>query len=191
MPYIVKGATRSDLPAYLAARGAKIGAEVGVYRGEYSEELCKGIPGLHLLCIDAWAPFMGADGREIYRSTASAYIEALARLAPYDCVFIRQWSPLAATLVPDKSLDFIYLDGDHRYAPVVADLVAWLPKLKVGGIIAGHDYEERPNKHNAVSVAVKGWTQCYNVLPWFVLGRTRVRPGEPHEIHRTFLWEVR
>lgn len=40
----------------------------------------------------------------------------------------------------DGSLDFIYIDADHRYMPVVRDIELYLPKLKKGGIIAGHDY---------------------------------------------------
>jgi predicted O-methyltransferase YrrM len=38
------------------------------------------------------------------------------------------------------SLDFVFIDGDHRYECVLADIQAWLPKVKAGGIIAGHDY---------------------------------------------------
>jgi len=40
----------------------------------------------------------------------------------------------------DKSLDAVYLDGDHTYAGVTEDIVAWLPKVKPGGIICGDDY---------------------------------------------------
>jgi hypothetical protein len=40
----------------------------------------------------------------------------------------------------DKSLDFVFIDGDHRYECVKADIEAWLPKVKPGGILAGHDY---------------------------------------------------
>lgn len=40
----------------------------------------------------------------------------------------------------DKSLDFVYIDGDHSYESCKKDLELWLPKVKDGGIIAGHDY---------------------------------------------------
>ena len=46
----------------------------------------------------------------------------------------------AAKLYQDKSVDFVFIDGDHRYEMVVRDIEAWFPKLKIGGIIAGHDY---------------------------------------------------
>ena len=46
----------------------------------------------------------------------------------------------AAKLVPDKSLDYIYIDGDHTYEGLMKDLNAWYPKLADGGMISGHDY---------------------------------------------------
>ena len=40
----------------------------------------------------------------------------------------------------DNSLDFVFIDGDHRYEPVKNDILAWLPKMKIGSILSGHDY---------------------------------------------------
>lgn len=48
----------------------------------------------------------------------------------------------AAALYSDNSLDYIFLDGDHNYEGIKADLIAWYPKLKSGGLFAGHDYEQ-------------------------------------------------
>ena len=41
--------------------------------------------------------------------------------------------------VPDQSLDFVYIDGDHSYEAVKKDIIAWIPKVKIGGVICGHD----------------------------------------------------
>ena len=41
----------------------------------------------------------------------------------------------------DESLDFVFVDAAHDYDNVKADIIAWLPKVKPGGIMAGHDYE--------------------------------------------------
>jgi len=54
--------------------------------------------------------------------------------------FIEKISEDAATKFEDDSLDFVYIDGDHRPEFVKQDIELWLPKLKKGGIIAGHDY---------------------------------------------------
>ena len=46
----------------------------------------------------------------------------------------------ALQFLKDGELDFIYIDGDHRYEGVLADLNGWRPKLREGGIMAGHDW---------------------------------------------------
>lgn len=46
----------------------------------------------------------------------------------------------AASLFPDRSVDFVFLDAAHDYDNVTADLKAWWPKIKPGGTLAGHDY---------------------------------------------------
>jgi len=43
----------------------------------------------------------------------------------------------------DEFFDFIYIDCDHRYEYVKRDLNDWWPKLRSGGIMAGHDYLEK------------------------------------------------
>lgn len=47
----------------------------------------------------------------------------------------------AAELYADNSLDYVFLDGDHNYEGIKADLIAWYPKLKLGALFAGHDHE--------------------------------------------------
>lgn len=46
----------------------------------------------------------------------------------------------AAKLVPDDFFDFVFLDADHSYAAVKADIAAWRPKVEPGGWLCGHDY---------------------------------------------------
>ncbi len=46
----------------------------------------------------------------------------------------------AAHLFPPESVDFVFLDAAHDYANVAADLAAWWPRIKPGGVLAGHDY---------------------------------------------------
>jgi hypothetical protein len=53
---------------------------------------------------------------------------------------VRMTSVEAAKLYPDESLDFVLIDANHDYEPVLEDINAWLPKVKSGGILAGDDY---------------------------------------------------
>ena len=54
--------------------------------------------------------------------------------------FINKYSVDGAKEVEDNLLDFVYLDGDHSFKGVMVDFNAWYPKLKVGGVICGHDF---------------------------------------------------
>lgn len=55
----------------------------------------------------------------------------------------------AAKSVKDGSLDFVFLDADHSYDAVKMDIQAWLPKIRVGGIFIGHDWNWPTVKHAA------------------------------------------
>ena len=60
----------------------------------------------------------------------------------------------AAARFADKSLDFVWIDGNHEYEAVKADIMAWLPKVKAGGVLAGHDYFKSGKATNQVIEAV-------------------------------------
>lgn len=64
-------------------------------------------------------------------------------------------SALAADSFADASVDFCFIDAAHDYASVVRDLLAWTPKIKAGGVIAGHDYPH-PDVHRAVMECFAG-----------------------------------
>ena len=48
----------------------------------------------------------------------------------------------------DQSLDFVFIDGSHEYEDIKNDIISWLPKVKKGGILAGHDYYFPPQPLN-------------------------------------------
>jgi hypothetical protein len=68
----------------------------------------------------------------------------LGRFGPIlDRVLCKAWhgdSARASQHYDDESLDFVFLDADHAYESVAADIEAWHPKVRVGGILAGHDF---------------------------------------------------
>ena len=47
----------------------------------------------------------------------------------------------AAERFPDGHFDWLYLDATHTYAEAKADLEAWYPKVRIGGLVSGHDYQ--------------------------------------------------
>lgn len=68
-------------------------------------------------------------------------------------ITINKPSVRAAKFFADKSIDFVFIDASHKYENVKADILAWLPKIKPGGVIAGHDYVTDQN-HPDLGVAV-------------------------------------
>jgi predicted O-methyltransferase YrrM len=64
----------------------------------------------------------------------------LAKMHERRAHIIKEDSVLAASRFKDYSIDLVFIDGDHSYEGCNRDICAWLPKVKVGGLIGGHDY---------------------------------------------------
>lgn len=61
-------------------------------------------------------------------------------LTQTNSILVRQIGANYASQFEDNSVDFVYLDADHKYQPVKSEIEAWYPKVRKGGILAGHDY---------------------------------------------------
>ena len=92
-----------------------------------------------------------AEQEEIYR-------DAMTRLKPFESVIDvkRMTTVEASRTVPDESLDYVYVDARHDYCATYEDIDTWWPKLKPGGILAGHDYLY------AEQESVQDWYLCEN-----------------------------
>lgn len=71
----------------------------------------------------------------------------------YPFELLRYPSVDAATLFEDESCDFVFIDASHDFASVEADIAAWRRKVKAGGVLAGHDFDES-GPALAVSMAI-------------------------------------
>lgn len=194
VPIEVPKVTRTDLGRWFAEWGFTRGAEIGVWRGDYSQELLSLNPRLHLYGVDPWRVHAAYRDHTRQYKLDNSYEMAKAAVAPYGdrCTLIRDFSVSGAKVIPNGSLDFVYIDGNHRYECVVEDLAAWIPKVRVGGIISGHDYAWLADKHLChVIPAVNGWAESYKIAPWFVLGRGRDAkkyPGDKAHAFRSWMW---
>ena len=159
--------TRNDLAELFAELGFEHGAEIGVEQGIYAEILCRANPRLHLLGVDAWACYPGYREHVTATKLEALLAKARERLQPYNVTLLRAFSHDAAKSVPDGSLDFCYIDSNHTLPHVIADLSAWVPKVRPGGVCAGHDYGRASVGH--VREAVIAWTQAYRIHPWMLL----------------------
>ena len=166
------------LPTMFAELGFTKGAEVGVYKAMFSIELMKGIPNLHLIGVDLWKIYPG------YKDFGSNDIDEAYKISKeiYDsygdrAVLLKGDSVDLAKTIPDGSLDFVFIDANHNYEHVVADIAAWAPKVRKGGIVSGHDYNDYAMRIKWASMhvvdAVNGWTRSYRIKPWFITTQNR------------------
>lgn len=139
--------TRDDLCRRWAAAGYQRGAEIGVWKGEFSQRICELVPNVELLCVDPWQQYkFYNDNKNSQARLDAAYDETCERLQRYHCTIVRKTSLEAAADVPDGSLDFVYIDGNHSAPYVSQDIDAWAPKVRSGGMVCGHDYIDRKKR---------------------------------------------
>ena len=140
MAMVKKMKDRNELALYFGQLGFKIGAEVGVCDGRYSQKLCESIPGLKLYCVDAWRAYSDNSQDGTQKQLDKCLRITLDRLKDYDVTIMMKWSLDAAREIPDNSLDFVYIDCNHKFDYVMEDIIAWARKVRKGGIVSGHDY---------------------------------------------------
>lgn len=190
MPIEIPNIGRDNLPDLFKELDFKVGAEIGVLDGEFSEKLLKPNKDLKLYCIDPWklvGDFDDYDSERLKR----AYITAKKRLSKYNCAIIKKTSMQAVSSFADGSLDFVYIDGDHEFKSVSMDISEWIRKIRIGGIICGHDFKryvdlKRTRCH--VQEVVNAYTWAYHIRPWFVLGRKEKKEGEIRDKERSWMW---
>lgn len=174
-PIEIPGANRIELPEFFKQMGFTIGAEIGVYKGEFTEHFCKA--GLKMYAIDPWHSYKGAGrGQQVQERQEFLYGHAQRVLAPYnDCTIIRKTSMDAVKHFKDRSLDFVYIDGDHNFKHIAEDIYEWVWKVKKGGVVAGHDYfSTDPNAQNLichVGPVVDAYAKVFGIKNLYFFGR--------------------
>lgn len=191
-PLEIPNTNRETLAQIFCEVGFKVGAEIGVERGIYSEVLLKANPDLQLFSIDAWTAYKGYRDHVSQEKMDRLYKEAQEKLNPYGgrSVMMKGFSVDVAHKFPDNSLDFVYIDGNHEFQQVVNDICVWDKKVRVGGIVAGHDYVKRKDNGYLMHVpqALHGYVDAYQIKPLFVLGRKDVINGELRDRSRSWFY---
>lgn len=158
--------------AQIKDRKGLIGAEIGVLRGEHALEMFHELDIAELYLVDPYLPYIWNWEVKGSKEVLATFREALERLKPYEKKI--RWlitpSVQASLFIEDEYLDFVYIDGNHQREYVMADIKYWMPKVKKGGMLGGHDYggitepELKDAVHRALErdVNVKG-------LDWWIL----------------------
>lgn len=126
-----------------------IGVEIGVALGKNAFNLLNNLKNIkELYLVDPYSFYDGWHGE----GERNAYeIAAREKVSCFDnAIFVKKLSSDAVSDIPDE-LDFIYIDGNHDYEFVKKDIELYYPKVKVGGVMGGHDFcVEHPGVVRAV-----------------------------------------
>lgn len=126
--------------------------EVGSWKGKSSAflavEIANSGKNIKFDCVDTWEG--GPEHTHI--DTTLLYQQFINNMKPLEGYYkpIKMKSVDAAKLYEDNSIDFVFIDACHDYECVLEDIKAWYPKVKSGGILAGHDYPAFPGVVKAV-----------------------------------------
>ncbi|MHB8531974.1 MAG: class I SAM-dependent methyltransferase [Solirubrobacteraceae bacterium] len=128
-------------------------AEIGTWKGDFAAVILEHRRPEKLYLVDPWEHRAEGDyadasygGRleggqqaldAMHDSVASRFA---AGVASGQVEIVRRRSTDAAATMPDESLDWVYIDGDHSYEGVKGDLEAYFRTVKPGGVLAGDDY---------------------------------------------------
>jgi len=114
-----------------------IGAEVGVRTGINAKNILKKLDIKKLYLIDTWknSPIASKENT----------IKNLKKFKNKIIILSGKSSEMYKN-IKDDELDFVYIDAGHSYEHVQSDIKNYYPKVKTGGLIAGHDYNKKHTK---------------------------------------------
>ena len=145
-----------------------VGAEIGVFRGHFSAQICGVAQPRKLYLVDPWTVYgptfdwPGAYTNDGKLPTATARDQAVARVAQYpsvETVVIEGYYPAVAPQIAEP-LDFAYLDSSHKYEDTLVELRHLQTQVKPGGLILGDDWMPDPGAvHHGVFRAVQDFVQ--------------------------------
>jgi hypothetical protein len=183
-PFEIPGSARDDLPQFFVDMGYKTGAEIGVYKGEFSVKFCQA--GLRLYAIDPWRVYEHYKHPRGQARLDFQYEHTKRVLAPYPlCKIIRKTSMEAIEMFKDNSLDFVYIDANHEFRYIAEDLSEWTNKVRPGGIVSGHDYSyvdrSTGQDHWHIAHVLNAYIKAYEIPSWYLLGEQKSGPGEKRD----------
>ena len=122
-----------------------VGVEIGTQEGYHAINMLRRLDIKKLYLVDPYISYPSSqkdnsslmDIDKMIKAKEES-IEILKEFGNVERIF--KTSELASIVVTEP-LDFVYIDGDHRREMVREDIVLWFPKIKAGGLIAGHDFK--------------------------------------------------
>ena len=119
-----------------------VGLEIGVASGWTMNHFLQNLSNLQLTGIDSYVGYMDGHIQITQELLDAQYLAAQDNISDFTPrgKILRGYSQDFVNSFEDKSLDYIFIDGDHSYEGALRDCELFFPKIKNGGIFAGHDW---------------------------------------------------
>ena len=157
---------RADIHPWLEKLGYKRGIEVGVQRGSLARKTLKSWPSCEeYKLVDLWGqdPFYTEPGRDTNDVKNGHLANARRILKTWTNKGITEFFVMrsvdAASKIKDSYFDYIYIDARHDFCAVTEDIAAYWPKLRPGGIMAGHDFIDAASAMKVLGPQ-EDWSKC-------------------------------
>ena len=193
LPAEIPDVDRHDLPSFFKEMGYKVGVEIGVEKGKYTEELAK--VGMKIYGVDPFMSYKGFEDDEVLTKERMGRLEKVSeeRVKKYNVTLIKKLSMDAVNDFKDDSIDFVYIDGNHGFRYVCEDVWEWHRKVRSGGVVSGHDYALNPFPTYSpfaihVPYVIPVITKILRIPNWYVLGEYKQKPGEKRERFRSWFY---
>jgi len=128
------------------------GAEIGVFKGLASKKILTTFPDIAMVFVDPWREweegdeyfFMKRTGKLSQKQWDSIYDTAIKNINSANPgvspAIWKETSEFVCKRYLDGTFDFVFIDACHTFKEVKKDIELWLPKVRQGGLLCGHDY---------------------------------------------------
>ena len=159
--------------------GSKM-VEVGCWKGKsiayLAVEIINSGKDIKVDAVDTWAEMESElyHKTDVYVKTNTLYQLFCSNISSVSSVVtpVRLSSLEAVKTYEDNSLDVVFIDACHDYQCVKEDILAWYPKVKVGGYISGHDYSWSDDVRRAVTETLSHLGEIGETEGCFVMKKT-------------------
>jgi len=181
-PIQLPGLHRQDFDKLLGDLELNEGCEVGVLEGLHAKSMLDANPNLHLHLVDCYYFYKEMPPQPRKLGMEDYLVQMRERLTGCNYTEHIMFSMEAINEFEDESLDFVYIDSNHQFDFVMRDIIEWNRKVRIGGIVAGHDYKSQ--KTIGVNQAVNVYLEAHNICPVFTTTKKKSYPDST----RTFFW---
>jgi predicted O-methyltransferase YrrM len=134
------------------------GIEIGVQGGNFASHILKHCNNLKLYLLDCWDNQDDSLYQDIANHDNETQVKCMIKTIRNtsnsfkNVRIIKGYSDEFVDLFKNDFFDFIYIDANHTYEAIKHDINKWFPKIKNGGLFAGHDYFDGVNKNGVFKV---------------------------------------